>query len=88
MSTPIKIQAAIFCGGNHVTGPVSLIVPLGDKKRRQYDDYAEGYALGKGWTVREGRGGDLYARMFEAAWTPRLSSNDWRCPTCSKAVQS
>ena len=91
MSTPVRIQAAIYCGGKH-DFPVSLIVPLGNKKRGQYEGYATGYAEGKGWTVSKPDAQELFARTIysfaTSAGTRTLgaSDNDWRCPVCSKAA--
>ena len=92
MSAPIKIQAAIFCGGRHDM-PRSLSISLGTLKRSEYDNYARGYAEGRGWTARN-RAGTVGPSLFgylsglETARILGASSNDWRCPDCTKAGAS
>lgn len=83
MSTPINIQAAITCGGRH-EAPVRLIVPLGARKRGQYDDYATGYANGRGWTAYRPTSLEDLTRMVQPL-NMGATFNDWRCPDCTKA---
>lgn len=85
MSTPISIQAAITCGGEHkaATRPRLTLALPARLKRSQFEIHARAYAEGKGWSVHEP---DMHEVIGRAASSQKI--NDWRCPDCSKAANS